>query len=221
MTLRHVVRADGAPVGDAGGAVLVAARVAAIGVALRVADEDGDVGVVDVPVHDHVVALRGEAEVDEVVVVLRVVARNLPRPLELVVEVLAQDELCISAVEVRGCRPLEKSSSTSFVLHAGGVELVQAGADGHLAVRWWAALPPFTMSGMTMTTLAAGVRQLGERRACRWGCGCSRAWRCTGCPSPAAGTRGSVDGLPGDEDVGAVGQLGAEHAVVRTQSPDA
>ena len=86
---RHVVGADGAPVGDAGGTVLVAARVAAVGVALRVADEDGDVGVVDVLVHDHVVALRGEAEVDEVVVVLGVVARDLAGALELVVEVVA------------------------------------------------------------------------------------------------------------------------------------
>src|SRR5699024_1087468 len=72
--LGHVVGRDAPPVGDAGGAVLVAAGVAAVGVALGVADEDGHVGVIDVLVHNHVVALGGVAQIYQVVVVLAVVA---------------------------------------------------------------------------------------------------------------------------------------------------
>src|SRR5699024_2735702 len=73
----HMVGGDAAPVADAGGAMLVAAGVAAVGVALGVADEDGDVGVIDVLVHDDVVAGGGVADVHQVVIVLAVVAGDL------------------------------------------------------------------------------------------------------------------------------------------------
>ena len=48
--LGHVVGRDGRPVVQTGGAVLVAARIAAVGVALGVTDEDRQVAVVDVAV---------------------------------------------------------------------------------------------------------------------------------------------------------------------------
>ena len=75
--LGHMVAGNASPVGDAGGAVLVAARVAAVGVALGVADEDGDVALIDVLVHQHRIARAGDAQVDHVLIVLAVVAGEL------------------------------------------------------------------------------------------------------------------------------------------------
>ena len=60
-----------------------------------------------------------------------------------------------SAVEVRGCRPLEKSRSTS----SWETPLAKSSSrQARMATLRWAVgcVPPFTMSGMTMTTLAPG-----------------------------------------------------------------
>ena len=46
--LRHMVGGDAAPMGNPRSAMLVSAGVAAVGIALRVADEDGNVGIKDI-----------------------------------------------------------------------------------------------------------------------------------------------------------------------------
>ena len=97
--------------GDAGGG-LIAAGVAAVGVALGVPDEHRHVRVVDVLVHDHVVALGGVAKVYQVVVVLAVVAGDLAGGVELAEQLGAQDGLHLG--HGGPGRPLENSSSTSF-----------------------------------------------------------------------------------------------------------
>ena len=132
--LRHVVARDGAPVGDAGGAVLVAAGVAAVGVALGMADEDGDVRIVDVLVHD----ARGRrdqviAQIDQVLVVLAVVAGDLAGVVELVEQLVAEDGLHLRHGGAR-VQAVGEQQQDVLLLHAGGVQLVEAGADGDLAV---------------------------------------------------------------------------------------
>ena len=195
--------------GDAGGAVLVAARVAAVGVALGVADENRDVGVIDVLVHDHVVALRREAQVDEVVVVLGVVARDLAGALELVVEVVAQDELGLGGGGA-GMQAVGEEQEHVVVGDAVGEELVEAGADGHLAVGGGlrAALHDV---GDDDDGLGAGVREVGERLHAD---GVADALeRGVVEAVPVLGQAlGILDGLAGDEDVSGVGKLGAHGA---------
>ena len=112
------VAGDGAPVGDAGGAVLVAPGVAPVGVALGVADEDGDVAVEDVLVHQHRVPPVRDAQVHHVRAVLAVpglgqpVRRHAgehPEP--------HRHEAPPGAggpSVARGCSPLEISSRMSF-----------------------------------------------------------------------------------------------------------
>ena len=206
---RHVVGADGAPVGDAGGAVLVAARVAAVGVALGVADEDRDVGVIDVLVHDHVVALRREAQVDEVVVVLGVVARDLAGALELVVEVVAQDELGLGGGGA-GVQAVGEEQQHVVVGDAAREELVEARADGDLAVRGGlrAALHDV---GDDDDDLGAGVREVGERFHADGVADALDRGVVEAVPVLRQALR-VLDGLSGDEDVGGVGKLGAHGA---------
>ena len=68
--LRHMVRGDGAPVRNAGSAMLVPAGIAAVRIALRVPDENGDVRVVHIFVQDHMVAVRRKAQIDQMLVIL-------------------------------------------------------------------------------------------------------------------------------------------------------
>ena len=56
--------------GDTSGAVLVAAGVTAVGIALGVANEDGDIAIEDILVHQDGVAALGGTQVDHVLVVL-------------------------------------------------------------------------------------------------------------------------------------------------------
>ena len=88
--LGHVVGGDAPPMADAGGAVLVPAGIAAVGVALGVADQDGKISVVYVFVHQHVVALVRIAQVDHVVGVLAVVAGDLVAEIEFAEQFLPQ-----------------------------------------------------------------------------------------------------------------------------------
>ena len=131
--LWHMVGRDAAPMADAGGAVLVAARVAAVGVALGVANEDGHVGVVDVLVHDYVVASLGIADVHQVVVVLRVVAGDLTVLVEFLKQFRAQDGLHLRH-RGAGMQAIGEQQQHVLFLHAHAVQLIQAGTDGYLAV---------------------------------------------------------------------------------------
>ena len=174
------------------------------------ADEDGDVGVVDELVHDHVVALRRESEVDEVVVVLRVVARDLAGALKLVVEVLAQDELGLGGGGA-GVQAVGEEQEHVVVGDAVGEELVEAGADGHLAVGGGlrAALHDV---GDDDDDLGTGVREVSERLHADGVADALERGVVEAVPVLRKAL-GVLDGLAGDEDVGVVGQLGAEHAV--------
>ena len=91
--LRNVVRRDGTPMGNARSAVLISAGVTAVGIALRMADENRHVRVIDVFIHDDVVAVIRVAEIDKVVVILAVVAGDLAGIIELVKQFVAQNGL--------------------------------------------------------------------------------------------------------------------------------
>ena len=89
--LRHMVRRNAAPVADARRAVLVPAGIAAVGVALRVADEDRHIRVIHILIHDDVIALLRVAKVDEVIVVLGIVARDLAGGIEFPEQLRPED----------------------------------------------------------------------------------------------------------------------------------
>ena len=208
--LGHMVAGDAPPVGDAGGAVLVAAGVAAVGVALGVADEDGDVAVEDVFVHQHRVAPLGGAQVHHVVIVLAVVAGDLARPVELVEQLLAQDLLHLRHGGP-GVQAVGEQQQDVLLVHAGLVQLIQAGPDGHPAVGGGlgAALDDVgddehhalaragqLPQGLHAQGVADGLQGGGVQVV------------------PVLGQAGGIGhGLAGDKDLGAVGQLGAHQAV--------
>ena len=119
--------------GDAGGAVLVAAGIAAVGVALAVADEDRDVTLKDIAVHQHRITAVGMAQVHHIGGILAVMAGDLTGIVEFVEQLLAED---LPHLRDRGTGVQAVGDHQQHVLlfHAAGVELVQAGPDGYLAV---------------------------------------------------------------------------------------
>ena len=203
----HVVGGNGAPVGDSGGAVLVAARVSAIGVALGVANEDGDVCLIDLLVHDDVVAIGGVAQVNEVVVVLGVVRGDLVGPDELVVEVHAKDlaSLCVARA---GVQAVGEQQQDVIVVDAVGKQLVEAGADGNTTMGRGlrAALHDV---GNDDDSLGAGVGELGERIHADGVADALKRGFVEAVPVLGQAL-GILDRLAGNEDVRAVGQLGTE-----------
>ena len=56
-------------------------------------DEDGDIGIIDILVHDDVVAVAGIAQIDEMLVILAVVAGDLTGVIELIKQLIAKDGL--------------------------------------------------------------------------------------------------------------------------------
>ena len=91
--VRHMVAGDGPPVGNAGGAMLIAAGIAPIGIALGVADEDGDVAIEHVFIHQHRIPPAGDPQIHHMVIVLAVVAGDLMGIVKLVEQLHAQDLL--------------------------------------------------------------------------------------------------------------------------------
>ena len=130
----HMVGGDAPPVGDPGGAVLITARIAPVGVPLGMSDQHGDVGVVDIFVHDYRVPARGEAQVDEVVPVLAVMVDDLPAVPEFIEERLAQNaqKLLLGVFPVQAVGAEEQDVP---LLHPGGVKLLEDDRDAHLAMR--------------------------------------------------------------------------------------
>lgn len=120
--------------GDTRGTVLVAAGVAAIGVALRVADEDGKVGFKYGLVHYDPVAARSAAEINEGVIVLRVVAGYLIRGIELSEKLVAEYLPRLLAARA-GVEAVGEEQEDIFFLNAGRVQLLEQHLDGDLAVR--------------------------------------------------------------------------------------
>ena len=208
--LGHVVGRDAPPVGDAGGAVLVAAGVAAVGVALGVPDEHRHVRVVDVLVHDHVVPLGGVAQVHQVVIVLAVVAGDLAGGVELAEQLGAQDGLHLGHGGP-GVQAVGEQQQHVLLLHPGGVQLVQAGTDGHLPVAGRLVAPLDDVRNHD-NHRAPLVRQLPQGGHAD---GVADGLQGGGVQAvPVLGQTGRIGhGLPGDEDVRAVGQLRAQQAL--------
>ena len=205
-----MVGGDAPPVGDAGGAVLVAAGVAAVGVALGVPDEHRHVRVVDVLVHDHVVPLGGVAQVHQVVIVLAVVAGDLAGGVELAEQLGAQDGLHLGHSST-GVQAVGEQQQHVLLLHPGGVQLVQAGTDGHLPVAGRLVAPLDDVRNDDDHRLARPGQLLQRGHADgvadgRQGGGVQAV--------PVLGQTGGIRyRLPGDEDVRAVGQLRAQQAL--------
>ena len=206
--LGHMVAGDAAPVGDAGGAVLVAAGVAAVGVALHMADEDGQVRLEDGLVHPHRVAPLGEPQVDHVVRVLGVVAGHLVGGPELPEQLLTEDGLVVLGLRA-GVQAVGDDELDVLLLHARGIQLFQDEPDAHLAVAGGllAALDPV---GHDEHHLRAGEGQLAQGLHAD---GMAQALE-VGLLQLVLGDAGRVrHGGAGDEHIGVVGQLGAHQAV--------
>ena len=97
------------------------------------ADENGDIAVKDVLVHQHRVAPLGSTQVYHMRRVFGVVGRDLVRPVELVEELLSQN-LPHFALGGTGVQAIGEQQQDILLLHAAGVQLLQAGGDGDLPV---------------------------------------------------------------------------------------
>ena len=196
--------------GDAGGAVLVAPGVAPVGVALGVADENGDIAVEDIFVHQHRVPPAGGPQVHHMFAVLAVMAGELAGVIELAEQLLPQDLFHLRHGGP-GVQSVGDQQQDVLLLHPGGIQLIQAGPDGHLPVG----------SGLTAALddigddeyhRFAGARQLPEGLHAD---GVPDALQRGGVQAvPVLGQAGRIrDGLPGDKHVGIVRQLGGHEAV--------
>lgn len=164
--LGDMVGRDAPPVGDTGGAVLIAAGVAAVGVALDMADENGDIAVKDVLVHQHRVAPLGSTQVYHMRRVFGVVGRDLVRPVELVEELLSQN-LPHFALGGTGVQAIGEQQQDILLLHAAGVQLLQAGGDGDLPMGGGLAAALHNIGDDDNRSLT-GSRQLPQRAPSPW-----------------------------------------------------
>ena len=208
----NVVGGDGAPVGDAGGAVLIAAGVAAVGVALGVADEDGDVCLEDVLVHQHGVTPVGGAQIHHVFIVFGIVRGDLIGPVELIEQLLAQDFLVLLHGGA-GVQAVGDQQQDVLLLHTAFVQNIQTGPNGDLAVGsgLQAALHNVGDNEDDLLTLAV---------LCQFPQGGHTNRVLNGLPGglveriPVLGqAKGILDGLTGDKHVGIVRQLRCHHTV--------
>ena len=196
--------------GDTGGAVFVAAGVAAVGVALGVADEDGNVAVKDILVHQHGVATLGGAQVHHVLVVLGVMAGDLVGPVKLVEQLLAQDLLHLGHGGP-GMQAVGEHEEDVLLLHPGGVQLIQAGPDGHLPVGGGLAAALHDVGDDENHGLA-GSGQLLQRRHTHGVADGLQGGVVQAVPVLGQALRIGHGGA-GNEHVGVVGQVGAHQAV--------
>ena len=147
--------------GNARSAVLIAAGVTAVGIALRMADENRHVRVIDVFIHDDMVAVIRVAEIDKVVVIFTVVAGDLAGIIELVKQFVAQNGLHLRHARAR-VQTVGEQQQNILLFHARRIQLVDARADRDLAVagRLVAALDDIRDDD---DDGAALMRQLGKR----------------------------------------------------------
>ena len=100
--------------------MLVPAGIAAVRIALRVPDENGDVRVVHIFVQDHMVAVRRKAQIDQMLVILAVMAGDLAGIIELAEQILSQN--CPHLRYGRtGMQPIRKQQQDVLFLYARGV----------------------------------------------------------------------------------------------------
>ncbi len=163
---RHVVAGNAAPMGDAGGAVLVAAGIAAVWVALGVPDHHGDIRLVDVAVHDDGIPLRGCAQIHQLRFILAVVVDDLSAGSELAIERIAQygPDLRIG---IFGVQPVGADQQHILLLYPCAIELLQHQRYADLAMRrgMLAALDPVREHDCA---LCARESQFRERRHADW-----------------------------------------------------
>ena len=89
----NMVGCDAPPVCDAAETVLISTAVSAVWVTRCVTDHDGYIGVIDILVHDHVVAALCISKVHQVLIVFTVVACEETVWIELVEELLSKNLL--------------------------------------------------------------------------------------------------------------------------------
>ena len=133
-----MVGSNALPVGYTTGAVLIAAAVSAIWVSGSVADHDGNVRVVDILIHDHMVTAVCVSKVHKVLIVFTVVAGQKAIGIELVEKILAKNLLHLSF-----CSPWMEAvgdyEENILLLYTNAVKLVKDTAHGHLSVASWLA----------------------------------------------------------------------------------
>ena len=113
--------------------MLVAAGVTAVGVALGVADQNGNVAVEDVLVHQNRVTATGGTQIHHVLVVLRVMGSDLVAPVELIEQLFAQNLLHLGN-SCAGMQTVGEHEQDVFLADTAGIQLIQTGTDGYLAV---------------------------------------------------------------------------------------
>ena len=196
--------------GNARSAVLIAAGVTAVGIALRMADENRHVRVIDVFIHDDVVAVIRVAEIDKVVVIFAVVAGDLAGIIELVKQFVAQNGLHLRHAGAR-VQTVGEQQQNILLFHARRVQLVDARADRDLAVagRLVAALDDIRDDN---DDGAALMRQLGKRLHTNRVANALERFLIERIPVLRQAFR-VVHGLARHEDIGVVRQIGAHQAL--------
>ena len=190
--------------------MLVAAGVAAVGVALGVADENGNVAVKDILVHENGVTPLGGAQIHHVLIVFTVVGGDLVGPVELVEHLLAQNLLHLS-LGGTGVQTVGEQQQDVFLADTAGIQLVETCTDGNLPVGSGLAAALDDVRNDEDNGLAGGSQFL----QCRHTHGVADALQCLIIQGiPVLGQAlGIGDGGAGDKYVGVVRQLSAHQAL--------
>ena len=150
------------------------------------------------------------AEIDKVVVILAVVAGDLAGIIELVKQFVAQNGLHLRHARAR-VQTVGEQQQDVLLLHADGIQLVDAGADGDLAVagRLIAALDDIRDDD---DDGAALVRQLAQRLHANRVTDALERLAIQGIPILRQAL-GVGHGLARHKDIGVVRQIGAHQAL--------
>ena len=82
--LRNMVGSYGTPVGDTGRTVLVASGITAVGIALGVTNQDGNIAIEHILIHQNPIAALGTAQIHQMLIIFRIMTCNLMGPVKLV-----------------------------------------------------------------------------------------------------------------------------------------
>ena len=160
--LRDMVACNASPVRDSGRAVLITTAVAAIGVALHMADQNGKIRVKYGLVHEHGIPALCGPEVDHVVGILGVMACDLTRMPERLKELRSEDGLGI-LLRAPGMEAIGDDKPDVLLLHAGFIKILQDVPAGELSVAGL-LLAPLDAVRNDKNNPAALVNQLLYRR---------------------------------------------------------
>ena len=70
--------------GDTGRAVLVASGITAIGIALGVTDQNGNITIEHILIHQNPIAALGTAQIHQMLIIFRIMTCDLMGPIKLV-----------------------------------------------------------------------------------------------------------------------------------------